>query len=300
MSIYFPLRSRTCARGLALATAIATLAGCASGYPLMPTPLLYRGERAKPLFAEVPADRQKPSIDLLYVTDRAPAIDPADPLPYTADRSQAIAYGSVTVEFDEAVTWNALVKESTAAELAGAAPPQAAARRRSTGAFRRSSMTLWAPRPDSREPLRSSTPTKKQPRASGRGFPPTRLLAQEGSGALRARLPQHLPGRRVHDGRTLCHFLGREFVCAIFTWPAGGTRGLFMGYNVDRESGEFAVEDLKKAIRIIVDTPGVERIRPARPQSGNRHPLDRGFRACHRGLHHPNDARQEIQIKTSC
>jgi esterase/lipase superfamily enzyme len=35
----------------------------------------------------------------------------------------------------------------------------------------------------------------------------------------------------------LCHFLGREFVCAIFTWPAGGSRGLFMGYNVDRESG---------------------------------------------------------------
>ena len=31
----------------------------------------------------------------------------------------------------------------------------------------------------------------------------------------------------------LCHFLGREFVCAVFTWPAGGSRGLFFGYNVD-------------------------------------------------------------------
>jgi esterase/lipase superfamily enzyme len=35
----------------------------------------------------------------------------------------------------------------------------------------------------------------------------------------------------------LCHFLGREFVCAIFTWPAGGKRGLFFGYNVDSRVG---------------------------------------------------------------
>jgi esterase/lipase superfamily enzyme len=58
----------------------------------------------------------------------------------------------------------------------------------------------------------------------------------------------------------LCHYLGREVVCAIFTWPAGGSRGLFFGYNVDRESGEYAVWDLKKAIRIIAGTPGVERL----------------------------------------
>ena len=58
----------------------------------------------------------------------------------------------------------------------------------------------------------------------------------------------------------LCHFLGREFVCAIFTWPAGGSRGLFFGYNVDRESGEFAVHHLKQAIRLIADTPGVEKV----------------------------------------
>lgn len=58
----------------------------------------------------------------------------------------------------------------------------------------------------------------------------------------------------------LCHFLGREFVCAIFAWPAGGTRGAFFGYGVDRESGEFAAEDLKKTIRLIADTPGLEKV----------------------------------------
>ncbi|MBN8999539.1 MAG: alpha/beta hydrolase, partial [Rhizobiales bacterium] len=34
----------------------------------------------------------------------------------------------------------------------------------------------------------------------------------------------------------------------------------FMGYNVDRESGEFAVADMKKAIRIIATTPGVKKV----------------------------------------
>ena len=33
-----------------------------------------------------------------------------------------------------------------------------------------------------------------------------------------------------------------------------------MGYNVDRESGEFAVHHLKQAIRLIADTPGVEKL----------------------------------------
>ena len=58
----------------------------------------------------------------------------------------------------------------------------------------------------------------------------------------------------------LCHFLGRDFVCGIFTWPAGGQRGILFGYVVDRESAEYAVEDLLKAIRIVGRTPGVERI----------------------------------------
>ena len=58
----------------------------------------------------------------------------------------------------------------------------------------------------------------------------------------------------------VCHFLGRDFVCGIFAWPAGGRRGTLFGYNFDRESAEYAVEDLVKAIRIVARTPGVERI----------------------------------------
>jgi esterase/lipase superfamily enzyme len=58
----------------------------------------------------------------------------------------------------------------------------------------------------------------------------------------------------------LCHFLGREFVCVIFSWPAGGGNIVSFGYDVDRESGEFATEDLKRTIRMIADTPGLQKI----------------------------------------
>ena len=58
----------------------------------------------------------------------------------------------------------------------------------------------------------------------------------------------------------LCHFLGREFVCGIFSWPAGGKRGILFGYEVDYESSVFAAEHLRKTIRAIAGTPGLERI----------------------------------------
>ena len=57
----------------------------------------------------------------------------------------------------------------------------------------------------------------------------------------------------------ICHYLGRDFVCVVLTWPAGG-KGVFMGYNVDRESSEFAVAEMKKAIRAITGTPGVRAV----------------------------------------
>ena len=59
-------------------------------------------------------DSQKPPLDLLYITDRAPATE-ADktPLPYSAERSHSMAFGAVTIEFGKGVSWDTLVAEST-------------------------------------------------------------------------------------------------------------------------------------------------------------------------------------------
>ena len=53
----------------------------------------------------------------------------------------------------------------------------------------------------------------------------------------------------------LCDSFGvNEYVCVSLSWPAGGTQGILLGYNFDRESGEFAVADIRKAIRVISGT----------------------------------------------
>ncbi len=98
-----------------LAIALAALlgvAGCATTYPMMPTPALYTGPQAKPLFTEVPAEDHKPPLDLLYITDRARATGPDEREPYTSERSRSMAFGSTTVLFGEGMTWGALLSQS--------------------------------------------------------------------------------------------------------------------------------------------------------------------------------------------
>jgi hypothetical protein len=82
---------------------------------MMPTPALYTGANARPLFTDPPADTRPPSLDLLFVTDRTSA-QQADGLPYTAARSRSIAFGSATVEFGDDVGGDILVEESTATQ----------------------------------------------------------------------------------------------------------------------------------------------------------------------------------------
>ena len=93
------------------------LTGCATNHLMMPTPVLYTGANARPLFTQLSSDGRRPSLDLLFITDRAPA-DQAGDLPYTAGRSRSMAFGSAIIELDEHVSWDVLVKESTATQRA--------------------------------------------------------------------------------------------------------------------------------------------------------------------------------------
>jgi esterase/lipase superfamily enzyme len=56
----------------------------------------------------------------------------------------------------------------------------------------------------------------------------------------------------------LWHYLPRQGVPVIYTWPAG--RGGLRGYTYDRESSEFTVGHLKQTLRALSACPGVERI----------------------------------------
>jgi esterase/lipase superfamily enzyme len=225
----------------------------------MPTPVLYTGPQAKPLFTEAPAEARTPSLDLLYITDRAPAKGADEPEPYTADRSRSMAFGSTTIMFGEGGTWDEQVTQSLAvnrpSELGlklgptkelGRFPPVPYAVVVAPGGLSRAPAVLEAH--DAAE----------------------RQLQSEIARRL-ALSPRKEVVLFVHGYRNtfsdaaltmgeMCHYLGREFVCASFTWPAGGQRGILMGYDVDYESGVFATEHLRKTVRMIADTPGVTRI----------------------------------------
>jgi Carboxylesterase family len=86
------------------------LAGCAGRPGLMPTPKIYVGDVAPPLFTGPPPPAT--SVDMFYVTDRAPVTKPDGSLAYSSDRSRSMAFGSVTVEIGEKVPWPVLAEQS--------------------------------------------------------------------------------------------------------------------------------------------------------------------------------------------
>ena len=223
----------------------------------MPPPRIYTGALARPLFTR-PAPPTT-SVDLLYVTDRVPVTKPDGTLAYTADRSRSMAFGSVTVEIGERVAWPVLAEQSTqtprrlplelhlgpATEL-GRFPPIPYEIDVVPGGIVRSPAVV----------------AEHERAAAGLQAEVARRLAT--SPRKEIVLFVHGYANAFADAAfsmaDLCHFFGRELVCGIFTWPAGGSRGLMAGYNVDRESSEFAVQHLKQALRLIAQTPGVERI----------------------------------------
>ena len=76
----------------------------------MPTPRIYTGTLAPPLFT-VPAPSAT-SVNLLYVTDRTPVTRADGSLSYGSDRSRSMAFGSVIVEIGERVPWPTLAEQS--------------------------------------------------------------------------------------------------------------------------------------------------------------------------------------------
>ena len=246
-------------RSLAAMLATLALAGCTSTYPMMPTPVLYTGGLARSLFTSGPTEVLAPPLDLLFFTDRAPAPSGDTPDPYTADRSRSMAFGSTTVLFGEGLTWDTLVRESLV--------------------FPRKHSLDLALGPTKELGRFPSIPyevtmTERGLTRSAAVVDAHEAAVQELQAEVARRLASsprkevvlfvHGVANTFRDAALtmgeLCHFLGREFVCGIFTWPAGGTRGFLFGYQVDYESSEFAAEHLRKTIRTIAGTPGLERI----------------------------------------
>jgi len=225
----------------------------------MPTPSLYTGADARPLFVEIPTERQTPSIDLLYVTNRTPVEDQQGKLSYGPERSKSVAFGSVEVELGTGLTWDEIEEVSQQSE------------RRTPVHLSFGDMEELGRYPE--------TPYLNLYTESGFVHDPIDMAShREAENTLESEVSRRLneSSKRevvlyVHGFKTtfeeaaytmaeLCHFLGREHLCALFTWPAGSRGSLLYSYGRDRESGESSVAHLKKTIRSVSGVPGVEKV----------------------------------------
>lgn len=229
--------------------------GCASTRTLMPTPNLYATGAAE-LYPDLPEELRAPSAELVYVTDRAPEPQQDGRLGYGYGRSRSAAWGIARVEIGKDLSWRDLERESLA-------------RKRS----QRLSLGLASVEERGRFP---ATPFGRVEVAGGLRLDPAQVsAARRERERLRAELLHRMEeaGHRevvifVHGYNNdfsyaaltlaeLWHYLGREPVPLLYTWPAG--RGGPTGYAYDRESGEFTVYHLKQLLRALADFPELER-----------------------------------------
>ncbi len=243
------------------------LAGCAtSARQLMPTPTLYQLPGGQPVFDRVDETRQTTDLDLLFITDRAPPT-PTEvesqtkdmgPLPYGQERARGIAYGSAEVQVVPGVDWDTLREQSQLAERTREVNLELGPVRE-LGAFPREPYQI-SKGPEGKI-LRDRTELARHFEAkAGLQGEVERRLAQ----APKKEILLYVHGfnetfaSAAYTAAELCHFLGREEVCAFFTWPASSTGNFLTSYTTTTESAEYAVEHLKKTIRLLGTTPGVE------------------------------------------
>jgi esterase/lipase superfamily enzyme len=252
---------RTCVRGVRLAACAAAtlLTGCATERSLMPTPLLYQDLSPRIFLRELPPERQRPDIDLLYITDRAPETAPDAGLPYGQERSRSLAFGSTTVQMGDNLDWTELAQQSHSPRYTRTIKLRLGATTE-RGRFPNEPYAVVVDGPVIR---RSPAATQAHRAAKDTLY---RELAE--------RLA-HSPSREVllyvhgfnetfasaaYTTAELCHFLGREDVCAFFTWPASASGNPLTSYTATTESAAFALNHLKKTLRMIGEMHGVEAV----------------------------------------
>ena len=254
--------------GLAMLAAL-LIGGCATeARQLMPTPILYQLPDGQPVFEVAETSRQTPDIDLLFITDRAPptaaeteaAAETKVPIPYGQERARRIAFGSARVRMVPGLDWETVREQSQLAERTREINLELGPVRE-LGAY-----------PDEPYPVSKGADGKVlRDRAElARHFEAKAALQGEVERRL-AQAPKKELMLYVHGfnesfataaftAAELCHFLGREQVCAFFTWPASTTGNFLISYTTTTESADYAVAHLKKTIRTLASTPGLERL----------------------------------------
>ncbi len=212
-----------------------------------PTPAIYAAPQNQAAVDSAQSMSASEDLDLVYVTDRKQIADPqTGALSYGSDRSYTMSFGSIEmrVEPDSNAATGEL--KLVAVKEIGRFPEVPYQAKLTPGGYRRAPDVVAA---------------HEEAVASLQGEIRRRLAKTERKEVV---VFIHGYNNTFSDAAdatgNICRLLGRDFVCVVLTWPAGGSRGAFVGYNVDRESGEFAVSGMRKAIRAIGETPGLRAV----------------------------------------
>lgn len=228
--------------------------GC-SQRQLMKTPNLYADGGRSP-FGDVPAVYQNNHVDVLYATDRKSVVEKGK-LRYNHERSKSLAFGACRVTIGDGVSWETLVRESLTQK------------RRTSLPIKVGYVEEWGRFPGTPMPLT---------RVDGRlvDDPISVEELHQAQASFRLQIIQELqqtPRKEVflfvHGFANdfdvaaitiaqIWHFIGRQGVPMIYTWPAG--IGGLTGYFHDRESGEFTIYHLKQFLRTLASVPELEKI----------------------------------------
>ncbi|QQO56777.1 MAG: alpha/beta hydrolase [Thiohalocapsa sp. PB-PSB1] len=243
--------------GVVPALVMLLLGACSTERSLMPTPLLYQDMSPRIFSEAISPERKRAELSLLYITDRAPATAPQAELPYGQERSRAIAFGNTSVRMGENLEWQTLAWKSHS--------PEATKRIR----LHLGTTTELGRFPDEPYDVVIDGPHIRRSPAAVAGHRQAKdALYRE----LAARLATSPSGEvllyvhgfnetfesAAYTAAELCHFLGREDVCTFFTWPASASGNPLISYTATTESASFAVNHLKKTLRMIGEMPGVK------------------------------------------
>lgn len=225
---------------------------------MMAAPNLYATAH-QPLFADLAPALRTAQMDLLYVTDRVPHRDPSGALTYGYERSSSAAWGSAVVEVGDEMSWEELVAYSTEPSGPFSHPTLRLTSIHELGRFpatpypvRVSALGAVAPTPEVRAKQAEATARIREELRRRLALTPRKEVFLFVHGVANSF------ERALRDAGEGWHFLGREGVAIVYTWPAGRRSLNFYAY--DRESGEFTVFHLKQLFELLAATPEVEKI----------------------------------------
>lgn len=235
---------------------IVVLNGCATPRVLMPSPNVYVAGHEQ-LFGDIDGELKDHRVQLLYVTDRAPEQDESGKLVYGFKRSSSAAFGTATVEIGEGTSWEQLVEQSLTSE------------RSKPIRLRMGTITELGRFPPTPFPFKAKGGFIER---DAKVVAEARARERELHAEINRRLaltPRKQVWLYVHGYNntfddaafTLAeswHFMGREGVPILYSWPAG--RGGLTGYAYDRESGEFTAYHLKQLVKSLANNDRVHKI----------------------------------------